>query len=323
MKREGADMTSAFQIHILHDLVRRVPTAPLKVGRIGPRDCFVALAEGFDDFLEMPTYPAFAGLFYALAGVTLVSLSSFANALHLAFPLAAGFALIGPFVAAGLCEMSRRRELGQPVTWRDAFAVWRSPALPSVLALGVVLFAIFAAWIGAAQLLYLHMYGPNPPAAAPLFFRDVLTSGRGWLLIILGGVIGFCFAALALCVSVVSFPLMLDREVGFAPAVGASLRVSHENPIAVALWGLIVATALVIGALPLFFGLAVAMPVLGHATWRFYRRAIRHDAIAGMCELPIDQSRKARGEEPAMHRRAQRPVLSVVGVGTGILRQGK
>jgi len=256
-------------------------TTPLRVCKIEPRDCFAALAEGLDDAQAMPTYPAFLGLFYGLAGVALVSLSSFANALHLAFPLAAGFALMGPFFAVGLYEMSRRRELGLSATLRDAFGALRSPALPSILALGFLLFVIFAAWIEAAHLLYVGLYGPAPPVSAIPFLHDVLTSGRGWLLIILGGAIGFCFAALALCISVVSFPLMLDRDVGLVPAVAASLRVSRENPVAVALWGLIVTAALVVGALPLFIGLAVVMPTLGHSTWRFYRRAIeRHPSIA-------------------------------------------
>jgi len=237
-------MASIFQEYSRPDALHR----PLKIRKIEPRDCFAALAEGFDDVLVMPTYPAFVGLFYGLAGITLVSLSSFANALQLAFPLAAGFALVGPFVAVGLYEMSRRRDLGRTATWRDAFAVMRSPALPSILALGLVLLAIFVAWIEAAQLLYVHIYDPRPPVAAIPFFLDVLTSGRGWLLIVLGGSIGFCFAAIALCISIVSFPLMLDRNVGLVPAVAASLRVSRENPVAVALWGLLVALALVVGS---------------------------------------------------------------------------
>jgi uncharacterized membrane protein len=241
----------------------------------------------------MPTYPAFVGLFYALAGGILVSISSFADALQLAFPLAAGFALVGPFVAVGLYEMSRRRERGSEPDWRDAFAVASSPALPSILALGLLLFVVFAAWIGAAQLLYLHLYGPNPPSAAAPFLRDVLATGRGWLLILDGGSIGFCFAALALCLSVISFPLMLDRDVGLISAIGASLRLSRECPAAVALWGLIVATGLVLGALTLFVGLAVVMPVLGHATWRLYRRAVER---AAQIEPPVEQGRA--GDRP-------------------------
>jgi uncharacterized membrane protein len=266
-------------------------TAPPKLKRIRPTDCLAALAEGWNDAIEMPTYPAFLGLFYALAGATLVSLASFANALQLAFPLASGFALIGPFVAVGLFEMSRRRELGLAASWRDAFAALRSPALPSILALGFLLFAVFAAWIAVAQPLYFHIYGPDPPAAAIPFFRDVLTSGRGLLLAVLGGAVGFCFAAAAPSISIVSFSLMLDRDIGLFPAVAASLRLSRECPAAVALWGLIVAAALVFGALTLFVGLAVVMPVLGHATWRLYRRAVVREA---RIEPPVEQRGDSR-----------------------------
>src|SRR5271168_3977751 len=184
----GTAMTSAFHVYFGPEALAATP----RVRRIGPEDCFSALKEGLDDFFSMPTYPIFVGLFYAVAGIALFAMTSLGNALHLAFPLAAGFALIGPFVAIGLYEMSRRRERGLAVRGRDAFAVLRSPALPSILALGLVLLMIFAAWIFAAELIYVWLYGPNPPAAAVPFLADVLTSGRGWLLIVAGGFVGFC-----------------------------------------------------------------------------------------------------------------------------------
>src|SRR5271168_1392516 len=252
-------------------------TAPPQVRKIGPHDCFAALSEGIEDFLAMPTHLAFLGFFYVLAGLVLSSLSSLGGALHLLFPIASGFALVGPVVAIGLYELSRRRELGLSADWRDAFVVVRSPALPAIVVLGLMLTAIFAIWIGWAEVLYVGFYGPYPPTSAGLFLSDVLTSSRGWLLIGIGGAVGFCFAALTLCLSIVSFPLLLDRDVGLVAAIGASLRTAWTNPFPVALWGLIVAGALVVGSLPLFVGLAIVMPVLGHATWHFYRRAIVRD----------------------------------------------
>lgn len=274
-------MTSAFHVYFGPEAVTATP----RVRRLSAGDCFAALKEGLDDFLAMPTYAVFVGLFYAVAGIALFAMTSLGNALHLAFPLAAGFALLGPFVAIGLYEMSRRRERGLAVRGRDAFTVLRSPALPSILAFGLILLAIFAAWIFAAELIYVWLYGPNPPAAANSFLRDVLTTHRGWTLIVVGGLVGFCFAALTLAISVVSFPLMLDRDIGLVPALDASWRVTLANPFSVALWGLIVAVALVLGSLPLFFGLAVVIPVLGHATWRLYRKAIERDPAH---ELPIE-----------------------------------
>jgi uncharacterized membrane protein len=274
-------VTSTFHVYFGRDAVAATP----RVRRLSADDCFSALREGIDDFVAMPTYPVFVGLFYAVAGIALFAMTSFGNALHLAFPLAAGFALIGPFVAIGLYEMSRRRERGLSVRGRDAFTVLRSPALPSIVAFGLLLLAIFAAWIFAAELIYVWIYGPNPPSSATSLFRDVLTTDRGGMLIVVGVLVGFCFAALALAISVVSFPLMLDRDLGLVPALETSLRVTQANPLAVALWGLIVAAALVLGSLPLFFGLAVVMPVLGHATWRFYRKAIERDPAR---EAPIE-----------------------------------
>ncbi len=146
-------------------------------------------------------------------------------------------------------------------------------------------------------MLYGWLYGPKPPAAALPFIADVLTTGRGWTLIVVGGVVGFCFATLALCLSVVSFPLLLDRDVGVVPAVVASLRTARDNPAAIALWGLIVATALVLGSMPLFIGLAVVMPVLGHATWRLYRRAVERDPAH---EVPIEVTRADLARSPIL-----------------------
>ncbi|MGA9848060.1 MAG: DUF2189 domain-containing protein, partial [Roseiarcus sp.] len=197
-------MASAFHVNFGPDAL-----APVELRKIGPRDCFAALREGLDDFVATPTHVAFLGLFYVLGGIALAALSSFGDTLQLVFPFAAGFALVGPFFAVGLYELSRRRERGLPTALHDAFAVFRSPALPSIIALGFYLFIIFGLWIGVAEFLYVQLYGPNPPAAALPFLEDVLTSSRGWLLILLGGLIGLCFAALALCISVISFPLML------------------------------------------------------------------------------------------------------------------
>ncbi len=274
-------MASEFHVYFGPDAF----DAPVTVRKIEPNDCFAALREGFDDFVAMPTHPAFLGIFYAVAGIVIVALSSFGSALHLVVPFAFGFALLAPVFAVGLYELSRRREAGLKASWSDAFAVLRSPALPSVVALGLFLLVVFGIWIGAAELLYVRLYGPKPPAALMPFVLDVLTTSRGLALIALGGLIGFGFAALTLCVSIVSFPLMLDRDVGVVPAVVASMRLARESPGPVALWGLIVAVALMLGSLPLFIGLAIVMPTLGHATWRLYRRAIARDPAH---EVPIE-----------------------------------
>ena len=245
--------------------------------KLRPSDAFAALAEGFDDFRAMPSHLAFLAIFYVAAGIALTAMSSFGDALQLVFPLASGFALVGPFLAIGLYELSRRRELGMDVKLADLLVVANSPALPSLACLGLALIAIFAAWLASAQAIYVSLYGPAAPTSVQGFLNDVLSTQRGWALIELGCSVGFLFAALVLSLTVVSFPLMLDRNVGLVPAVATSLRVTAQNPLAVATWGLVIAVLLVLGALPLFIGLALVMPVLGHATWRFYRRAVERD----------------------------------------------
>jgi uncharacterized membrane protein len=236
-----------------------------------------ALEEGLNDFWAMPSHAAFLGLVYPLCGMVLASAPSYQNALQLLFPLASGFALVGPFAAVGLYEMSRRRELGLEISWKYAFNVLRSPSIPSIAALGALLLTIFAAWITAAQWLYMALYGPTPPVALVDFLQQVASTERGWLLVGAGCFIGFCFAAVTLAISVVSFPLLLDRDAGALTAVATSIKTVLKNPVPMALWGLIVAAALLIGALPFFIGLTLVVPFLAHATWHLYRKVIVRD----------------------------------------------
>lgn len=244
------------------------------VRRIGTADLTDALARGYDDFMAYRTDIIFLCLVYPIAGLVLAQAAAGRDMLQLLFPLASGFALIGPFAAIGLYEMSRRREQGVTITWRDAFGVLNSPSFGSVLVLGLVLFAIFVAWLFAAQAIYDATLGPALPASIGSFLNEVFTTAQGWWMIVLGVGVGFLFAVLAFSVSVVSFPLLLDRKAGVGTAVLASLRAVAANPVTMAQWGLIVVAALVIGSIPLFVGLIVVMPVLGHATWHLYRKVV-------------------------------------------------
>lgn len=251
--------------------------ARITIRTIDVRDLREALSRGLDDFMAMPSHLAFIGLAYPLIGICLAAFTFSRNALPLLYPLATGFALVGPFAAIGLYEISRRRERGLETSWSDAFNVLRSPAIPSILTVGLLLMVIFVAWLATARMLYESLFGVLAPDSYAGFLSEILTSRQGWTLILVGNVLGLVFAVVVLSVSVVSFPLLLDRDVGAAVALQTSVRAVAANPGPMALWGAIVAVALLIGSLPLFVGLAVVVPILGHATWHLYRRVIARE----------------------------------------------
>jgi uncharacterized membrane protein len=249
-------------------------SAPPLVRQIHMSDLRWALARGMEDFSESRTDVIFLCLIYPLLGLLLARVASGYEMLPLMFPLASGFALIGPLAAVGLNEMSRRREQNQSAGWADAFGVFRSPAIGGIVLLGAVLILMFLAWLVLSNAVYNLTLGPKPPASLASFAHDVITTHAGRMMAVAGIGIGFVFALVAGTISVVSFPMMLDRNVSLETAIRTSARVVARNPVTMAAWGLIVAASLVIGSIPLLLGLIFVMPVLGHATWHLYRRAV-------------------------------------------------
>ena len=252
------------------------PTYPI-IRKIGFADLKDAAAKGIDDFWVMPTHVIFLAIIYPLVGLFLARMTFGYDVMPLLFPLAAGFALIGPFAAIGLYELSRQREKGVDVSWKHAFGVLRCPSLDAIAALGMVLMIVFLIWLTTAQWLYQSLFGYGSPELIGQFLSDILTTSEGWILIIAGNGIGFLFAVLVLTISVVSFPLLLDRDVGAMVAMHTSVRAVLRNPLMMAAWGLFVAVTLVIGSLPFFVGLAVVLPVLAHSTWHLYRKVVEPD----------------------------------------------
>lgn len=273
MKLAGAALGSAGRAvgETGHDESAALPT----INRISAHDLRTALGKGLDDFRACRTDVMVLCIVYPLVGLLLARVAFGYDLLPLLFPLASGFSLIGPIAALGLYEMSRRREQGiEGVAIPDALSVVRSPSFGAIFALGALLVAIFLLWLTAAMGIYNATLGPRPPESIETFLVSVLTTTPGWTLIGVGMGVGFLFALLVLAISVVSFPLLLDRSVPMRAAIATSVRAVAANPGPMALWGLIVASGLVIGSIPLLLGLIIVVPVLGHATWHLYRRVV-------------------------------------------------
>src|SRR5436853_1857296 len=200
-------------------------SAPPVVRKLTFQDLEIALQRGLDDFRAVPSHAVMLCLIYPVVGLVLARLVLGYEVLPLLFPLAAGFALIGPFAAIGLYELSCRREQGLDLSASHAFNVLRSPSFGAMLALGALLFVLFGVWVATAQAIYVSYFGYAAAANIPDFARKIFTTPEGWGLIVVGCGVGFLFAVVALCVSVVAFPMMLDRHSSMTDAMLTSLRV--------------------------------------------------------------------------------------------------
>nr|WP_294511952.1 DUF2189 domain-containing protein [uncultured Rhodopila sp.] len=272
----GADViTQAYRSMTLTSDVESWQTSDTPaIRRIRDEDLRWALQRGWEDFKASRSDVVFLCVLYPLVGLLLARLAFGYEMLPLIFPLASGFALLGPLAAVGLNEMSRRRELGLSAGWADAFKVFRSPSLHAMALLGLALVMIFVFWLLAAQFIYNITLGPKPPVSVDAFVHDVLHTRAGVAMAFLGCGVGFVFAAVALAISAVSFPMLLDRKVSFETAVMTSVNVVRHNPVTMAKWGIIITGGLIAGSVPLLLGLMIVMPVLGHATWHLYRRVV-------------------------------------------------
>lgn len=248
-----------------------------RVRTIGPSDLVDALRKGVDDFRAMPTHVVFLSLIYPVVGILIARATFGYDVVPLLYPLAAGFALLGPFAAVGIYELSRRREQGLDTSWTHAFDLVHADSFRAILALGLILCTIFGVWVAAAHAIYVSHFGYGSPQSLESFARDVLTTEAGHGLILVGNLVGLVFALGAFVISVVAFPLLVDRNITATAAAATSIKAVLANPFTMMLWGLIVAGVLLIGSLPAFFGLAIVIPVLGHSTWHLYRKVVVAD----------------------------------------------
>ena len=243
------------------------------IRQIGWPDLKSALADGYADFMAIPTQLVFLCLIYPIVGFAAARAAD-GDFLPMLFPLTAGLSLMGPLLAVGTYEISRRREAGLPVSWLSAFSVFRSPAIVSLVMMGFLLLAVFFIWLGCARAIYAATIGSGAPDSIGSLIAMALQTSGGRQLILWGNLAGLLFAIVVLSISVVSIPMLLDRQCSPFVAIQTSMRAVARNPATMAVWGLIVAALLAAGSIPFFVGLAVVMPVLGHATWHLYKRVV-------------------------------------------------
>jgi uncharacterized membrane protein len=248
------------------------------VRQISATDVVEALAKGLRDFQAVPIYGLFFGALYAAGGILIMlSVTAFGMS-YLAYPLAAGFALIGPFIAIGLYEVSRRREAGLPLSMLH---IWRTMKNRGEIGwMAFVTVFIFIVWMYQVRLLIALLLGLNVSfSSLQQFITVVLTTNEGLIFLIVGNAVGAVLALVLFSLTVVSFPLLLDRDVDFITAMITSVRAVVTSPIPMLGWGVAIVMVLMISASPLFLGLIITLPVLGHATWHLFRRIVE----------PIDQ----------------------------------
>jgi uncharacterized membrane protein len=245
------------------------------VEKIGFDAIGASLREGWADFMARPTTGIFLIVVYPLIGLILYRYAFNEALLPLLFPIASGFALIGPIAAVGLYEISRRREHKEAVDGVDAYGAVSGEQIVPALLVGFLLLIIYAAWIGVAEAIYGATMGNYVPAGIGDLLARVFTTPEGWALLVVGCGVGFLFALVVLAIGAISLPAIFDRKIGAAEAVALSVRAFVTNPGPMLGWGLVVAAGLVLGSIPAFLGLMIVLPLFGHATFHLYRRLVR------------------------------------------------
>jgi uncharacterized membrane protein len=248
-----------------------------RVQMLDTEDIRQALVLGGQDVMRFRSDVLALVVIYPMIGLALAFLAFQQALMPLLFPLAAGFALLGPVASIGMYEISRQYEETGEASWGSALTSLRSRVVGPVMVLGLFLLGWFLLWMAAAYAIYTATMGPDMPVSVTGFVADVFGTVGGWAMVFWGVAVGAGFALVVLVVAAISFPMLIDRRVGLPVAVVTSARVVRENPVAMLAWGFCVAALLAIATLPLFLGLILVLPWLGHATWHLYRMAVHYD----------------------------------------------
>jgi uncharacterized membrane protein len=239
----------------------------LTVGDLG-----ASLGAGWRDFVAAPQYGLFFGGVYVLAGLAAAYVALIGGELSWLIPAAAGFPLIAPFVAVGLYEASRRRQRGEPLGWRPVLGALKGHGDDQILSMGVIVFVAFSFWMIVAHAIFAIFMAESGMGSESL---AAFLTPAGLSMLAVGSFVGGLMALAFYAMTVISLPMLVDRKVSFPSAIIASFAVVRDNLFVMLAWAAIIAGLLALAMIPAFLGLLVALPVLGHATWHLYVRAVR------------------------------------------------
>lgn len=252
--------------------IEQAQILPVTVARdLKIRDLRAALAAGWGDFRAHPVFGLFFGSIYVVAGMFLYFALFTRGEVAWLVPAAAGFPLLAPFAAVGLYEVSRRREAGLPMSWRSIIGALRGRGDEQILSMGVIVFVAFGFWIMLAHGIFAIFLAESGLGSESL---DLFRTGAGIMMLVVGSIVGALMALAFYSITVISLPMLVDREVDFLTAIIASLATVRSNTFVLLAWAVFIAVSLFAAMLPLFLGLLVVLPVLGHATWHLYRRSV-------------------------------------------------
>ncbi len=260
------------------------PSAPEKLpprpqlipdtNKLTPQDITDALKAGFDDFLAHPVMSGFFGLFYAAFGILFVWCLAWLGKIWMIIPASVGFPLVAPFAAAGLYEMSRRRQTGQSFTWSDILTAMARQRKREMGWMAFVTLFIFWVWIYQIRLWLAIILQDASFSDFAGFLNVVFLTPEGWTFLVIGTCAGALLSAALFSVTVIAMPMLLDRETDFVTAMLTSVHVVKENPVVMLTWAAIISATMLLSLVPAFLGLIFTLPILGHTTWHLYQRAV-------------------------------------------------
>jgi len=251
-----------------------------EVNKITATDISAALKAGFSDFLARPVMSGFFGLFYAVFGILFVWCLVWLGKIWMIIPAAVGFPLVAPFAAAGLYEISRRRQRGESFGWADILTVMAHQRKREMGWMAFVTLFIFWVWIYQIRLWLALILRDASFSNFDGFLHIVFFTPQGWLFLTIGTCAGAALSAALFSVTVVAMPMLLDRETNFVSAMLTSVSVVRENPVVMLSWAAIISVTMLLSLVPAFLGLIFTLPILGHTTWHLYQRAVAQDGDA-------------------------------------------